>query len=146
MTRLDTTHNKRNGSVGECLVTAELLKRSWVVSTPEGDYAPYDRIATKGPFIQKIQVKSASHQNGSTFKWTLGSGRNKRKTHPLQDISFYIFTIVPANIFLVVPYDLIIGLKTLSLTTAKSTIEHSKYFRFVGSWGLLENKGYKDVI
>jgi len=143
---LDTSHNKRNGSVGECLVTAELLKRGWVVSTPEGDYAPYDRIATKGPFTQKIQVKSANHQNGETYKWTLRSGFNKKKTHPLQDISFYIFVVVPTNQFLIVPYDLIIGLKTLSLTTSKANMEHSKYFRFVGSWGLMENKGYQDVI
>jgi hypothetical protein len=127
-------------------VTAELLKRSWVVSTPEGDYAPYDRIATKGPFIHKIQVKSATHIKGGTFKWTLRSGRNKNKTHPLRDISFYIFVAVPSSLYLIVPYNRIFGLKTLSITTTKATIMDSKYYKFVDAWGLLENKGYKDVI
>ena len=139
-------NNKRNGSVGECLVTAELLKRGWVVSTPEGDYAPYDRIATKGPFTHKIQVKSATHKNSTTYKWTLRSGHNKTKTHSLQDISFYVFVAVPTAQYLIVPYELIFGLKTMSITTDKRTMKLSKYYKYVGSWGLLENKGYKDVI
>ena len=64
--------NRRSGCVAETIVTAELLKRDWVVSTPEGDYAPYDKIATKNKFIKKIQVKSSNTQKGSTYRYAYG--------------------------------------------------------------------------
>ncbi len=116
-----------------------------MVSTPEGDYAPYDRIVTKGPFIHKIQVKSATHSRNKVYKWTLRGGFNKKKQHSLEDISFYIFSAVPDNLFVIVPHDLIIGKQTLSMNTSKDTVEHSKYYMFIDAWGLLENKGYNDV-
>ena len=145
---MGTHYNKRYGSVAECLVTAELLKRDWYVSTPEGDYAPYDRIITKGRFTHKIQVKAASkynHPSGNErcYKWTIRGGHDKKTIHDLNDIDFYIFLGLASMHFLIIPYDIIYGMKTISVNTDKK--EDSKWGLYVGAWGLLENKGYKDI-
>ena len=81
---MGTHHNKQLGTAAECIVTAELIKRDWYVSTPEGDYAPYDRIITKGRFIHKVQVKSATkfnHPSGKekAYKWTIRGGHSKKR-------------------------------------------------------------------
>lgn len=143
---LATQHNKQLGSVGETIVTTELLKRGWVVSTPEGDYAPYDRIATKDTFTHKIQVKSATHNINGTYKWTLKGGQKKQKEHSLDDISYYIFVAVPVMLFLIVPYDMIKGLQSVSIPSDPKKNKNLKYSMYLNAWGLMENKGYKDTL
>ena len=142
-----TDYNKQLGSVAETIVTTELLKRGWVVSTPEGDYAPYDRIATKGPFTHKIQTKSATYKNRKlVFKWTVPGGHRKQRQASLDEISYYVFVAVPIPFFLIIPYDLIMEMKTVSITSHPVRIKDAKYYKYLNAWGLLENKGHKDVL
>jgi hypothetical protein len=146
---MGTHHNKQLGTAAECIVTAELIKRDWYVSTPEGDYAPYDRIITKGRFIHKVQVKSATkfnHPSGKekAYKWTIRGGHSKKNIHDRCDIDVYIFVGVPTNEFLIIPYDIIYGMKTISVNT--SNIDDAKWGIYLGAWGLLENKGFRDTI
>ncbi len=136
--------NRQSGCVAESIVTAELLKRDWVVSTPEGDYAPYDKIATKNKFIKKIQVKSSDSQRGSTYRWTMRSGARKTTVPNIEDIDIYVFVALRHQLFLIIPYDLIIGKKTFSFPLSNSC--KSPWVMHVNAWGLLENKGYTDVI
>ena len=143
---MGTHSNKQLGSVAETIVTTELLKRGWVVSTPEGDYAPYDRIATKDSFTHKIQVKSAAYVKNNKYNWTLKHGKNKKKIPSLDDISYFICVATPINLFLVIPYDHIITLHTVSINTDPAKIKRAKYALYLNAWGLLENKGYNDVI
>jgi hypothetical protein len=146
VTPLGTHSNKQLGSVAETIVTTELLKRGWVVSTPEGDYAPYDRIATKGSFTHKIQVKSTTYVKNNKYNWTLKHGRNKKKLPSLDDISYFICVATPINLFLIIPYDHIISLHTVSINVDPEKIKRAKYALYLSAWGLLENKGYNDVI
>ena len=143
---MGTHSNKQLGSVAETIVTTELLKRGWVVSTPEGDYAPYDRIATKDSFTHKIQVKSTSYVKNNKYNWTLKHGKNKKKIPSLDDISYFICVATPINLFLVIPYDHIITLHTVSINVDPEKIKRAKYALYLNAWGLLENKGYNDVI
>jgi hypothetical protein len=142
-------NNKQNGTIAECIVTAELIKRDWFVSTPEGDYAPYDRIITKGDFTHKIQVKSSNtfnHPKGllKAYKWTLRGGHDKRTIHKRCDIDFYIFVGMLTMDFAITPYDAIYGLKTISINIDNK--DNSKWGMYLDAWGLLENKGFNDVI
>lgn len=142
-------NNKKNGTVAECIVTAELLKRDWFVSTPEGDYAPYDRVITKEEFTHKIQIKSATRYNHpkgkeKAYKWTLRGGHDKKTVHKMCDIDAYIFVGMLTLDFVIIPYDIIYGLKTISVNIAKK--DNSKWGMYLNAWGLLENKGYNDVI
>jgi len=143
---LGTQSNKQLGSVAETIVTAELLKRGWVVSTPEGDYAPYDRIATKDCFTHKIQVKSTTYVKNNKYNWTLRCGRNKTKRPSINDISFFICVAVPVPLFLIIPYEHILNLHTVSINNDPEKLKTAKYALYLEAWGLLENKGYEDVI
>ena len=146
---MGTHHNKQLGTAAECVVTAELIKRNWFVSTPEGDYAPYDRIITKGRFTHKVQIKSATkfnHPSGheKVYKWTIRGGHSKKTIHDRCDIDVYIFVGMPTNEFLIIPYDAIYGMKTISVNT--SNIDDAKWGIYLSAWGILENKGFIDVI
>ena len=60
------------------------------------------------------------------------------------DIDAYIFVGMLTLDFVIIPYDIIYGLKTISVNIAKK--DNSKWGMYLNAWGLLENKGYNDVI
>ena len=142
--------NKWLGTLAESAVTTELIRRGWFVCTPEGDYAPYDRVITKGPFTHKVQIKSSSaynhyrNSNTTSYKWTLPCGHSKNVVPPVEDIDIYILVAMKTMDYVIIPYDQIIGMKTISLSITNK--DNCKWGIYVGAWGLLENKGLTDVI
>ena len=49
-------------------------------------------------------------------------------------------------LFLIVPYDMIKGLQSVSIPSDPKKNKNPKYSMYLNAWGLMENKGYKDTI
>ncbi len=98
--------NKINGTIAELQTTAELLRRGFVVSIPEGDYVGYDLIADNGKGkLCRIQVKSTNtKQPDSTgYRMNVGRGNSSKKPYTIADCDFIV--CVACGAYYIIPVE-----------------------------------------
>ena len=66
----------REGEVGEMMVTIDLTKKGYIVSTPNTSSSPYDKIVDLHGNLQKLQVKSMRLLKNGCLKVPLRNRKN----------------------------------------------------------------------
>lgn len=124
------------GIYSESIFASECLKRYIEVSKPITDKFGYDFIIKNGCF-KTVQVKSTNRfhketKNATSYKIQLTKGANDR-CYEKSDFDYLAVYIIPANIWYIIPHELI-NTKTLRFNPDS---KKCKWFSYKNKWDLL---------
>ena len=91
--------NKRGGELAELKVAAKATEVGAQVSFPHGDSATYDLVIEFGNRVSRVQVKSATYQDGNSYKVAVARG-GKKSDYSQADFDV-LAVIVPYAIYLI---------------------------------------------
>ena len=116
--------SKEKGNIGEAVVLSEFIKRGIQVSIPFGDSARYDLIAEFNGKLNKIQVKYCNQLNeNNSITCPCASSKNhttnKNYSTYQNDIDYFAFYLVPWEIVILVPIEVIGTKKSVQFRKTK---------------------------
>lgn len=130
--------SKEKGNIGEAIVLAEFVKRGIQVSIPFGDSARYDLIAEFNGKLNKIQVKYCNQLNeNNSITCPCSSSKNpttnKNYSTYQNDIDYFAFYLVPWEVAILVPIEVIGEKKSVYFRKTKP-LNNQNNFNDIGDY------------
>lgn len=112
-----SSRTKQQGEWAEVCFVAAALRRGLHVAKPYGDSCRYDFLVDSGvrSKISRVQVKSVSVANGSSFRITLSRGGGGKTGYLLRDLDYIAAYVIPHNAWYIIPIAAVAGLKSVRL-------------------------------
>tara|TARA_Y100000593_G_scaffold93497_1_gene188544 strand:+ start:836 stop:1243 length:408 start_codon:yes stop_codon:yes gene_type:complete len=132
---------KRQGTIVEQKFVTRALEKGLDVSTPVGDYKPYDFIVQSGDgLLHKIQVKSSEivrrmcHTNKTYYKIIVAKGCNRKVAYTKSEVDF--FACYVDKTWYIIPITAVRGKKALNLYPHRPNVD-GIYEGYKNGWDVL---------
>jgi hypothetical protein len=132
--------SKQQGEWVEVCFVAAALRRGLQVSKPYGDSCRYDFLVASGSRhqvkISRVQVKSVSVLNGSSFRITLSRGGGRKTGYRHCDLDYIAAYVIPHDVWYIISIAAVAGLKSVRLCPHRPSQCRLELYR--NAWHLLD--------
>lgn len=112
-----STDQKRNGEVAELCFAHRAAQLGLIVSKPYGDSAPYDFVVEGGGELRRVQVKSASVMDGSSYHVNAGRGASSKRGYRPNEIDVLAAYVAEEEAWYLIPRAELGGRKTIRVAS-----------------------------
>jgi hypothetical protein len=136
---VESEHNfKRRGDWAELRFMADAAQHGLVVFKPWGDSERYDVGVEHSGHFQRVQVKSVTQCDGSSYRCGLRM-RDRSRPYLISEVDFFAIIIVPKEIWYILPAQeaLLTTNRTICLNPGK---KGNRYEYFKEAWHLLQHR------
>lgn len=125
--------SQEQGNVSEVEFLARTIRKGLSVSRPMF-VEKYDCIIDNGKQVFKVQIKSTTHFNKTSWQVSLRNGCTQKEKYKKGDCDFFAIHIIKLNIWYILPFDVVSPKVCLH-----PELDSCRYDRFKEAWFLLHS-------
>lgn len=123
--------SQEQGNVSEIEFLARAIRKGLRVSRPMF-VEKYDCIIDNGKQTFKVQIKSTTHYNKSSWQVSLRNGCTQKEKYKKGDCDFFAIHVIKVNVWYIIPFDAVSPKVCLH-----PDLDSCRYDKFKEAWNLL---------